>query len=102
MSFIFHQILGPLVLDWAPNNFVLGAQLAPGQKRLVCIPAHAPGINDKSMSITQYTHYSYSEEKLVLFLVSRKVDLQAHYNQETALFVLLTWSRYTIVILMSV
>ena len=39
MSSIFCQILGPLVLGWAPNHFVLGAQLAPGRKRLACIPA---------------------------------------------------------------
>ena len=40
MSLIFYfQILGSLVLGWAPNHFVLGAQLAPGEKRLVCIPA---------------------------------------------------------------
>ena len=38
MSSIFHRILGPLVLGWAPNHFVLGAQVAPGEKRLVCIP----------------------------------------------------------------
>ena len=38
MSSLLHQILGPLVLGWAPNHFVLGAQLAPGEKRLVCIP----------------------------------------------------------------
>ena len=38
ISLIFHRILGPLVLGWAPNHFVLGAQLAPGKKRLVCIP----------------------------------------------------------------
>ena len=38
MSIIFCQILGPLVLGWAPNHFVLGAQLAPGEKMLVCIP----------------------------------------------------------------
>ena len=38
ISLIFRQILGPLVLGWAPNHFVLGAQLAPGKKRLVCIP----------------------------------------------------------------
>ena len=38
MSLIFGQTLGPLVLGWAPNHFVLGAQLAPGEKRLVCIP----------------------------------------------------------------
>ena len=38
MSFIFHRILGPLVLGWAPNNIVLGAQLAPSEKRLACIP----------------------------------------------------------------
>ena len=38
ISLIFRRILGPLVLGWAPNHFVLGAQLAPGEKRLVCIP----------------------------------------------------------------
>ena len=38
ISLFFHRILGPLVLGWAPNHFVLGAQLAPGEKRLVCIP----------------------------------------------------------------
>ena len=36
ISLIFHGILGPLVLGWAPNHFVLGAQVAPGGKRLVC------------------------------------------------------------------
>ena len=38
MSLILRQILGPLVVGWAPNHFGLGAQLAPGEKRLVCIP----------------------------------------------------------------
>ena len=38
MSLIFSQTLGPLVFGWAPNHFVLGAQLAPGEKRLVCVP----------------------------------------------------------------
>ena len=38
MSLIYPQILGPLVLGWAPKHFVLGAQLAPGEKSLVCIP----------------------------------------------------------------
>ena len=38
MGFIFCRILGPLVLGWAPNYFVLGVQLAPVEKRLVCIP----------------------------------------------------------------
>ena len=33
------RILGPFVLGWAPNHFVLGAQLAPGEKRFVSIPA---------------------------------------------------------------
>ena len=37
---IFRRILGPLVWGWAPNHFVLGAQLAPGEKRLVCIPVN--------------------------------------------------------------
>ena len=40
MSFICPRILGPLDLGWAPNHFVLGAQLAPGKKRLVCIRVH--------------------------------------------------------------
>ena len=38
ISLIFYGILGPLVLGWAPNHIVLGAQLAPNEKRLVCIP----------------------------------------------------------------
>ena len=41
MSLTFHQILGLLVLGWAPNHFILGAQLAPGEKLLVCIPGTA-------------------------------------------------------------
>ena len=40
ISLIFHRILGPLVLGWAPNLFALGAQLVPGEKMLVCIPGH--------------------------------------------------------------
>ena len=35
----------PLVLSWALNHFVLGAQLAPGEKRLVCIPVKDFRIN---------------------------------------------------------
>ena len=38
ISLIFHRILGPLVLGWAPNNFVLGAQLAPGEKKVSLYP----------------------------------------------------------------
>ena len=30
ISLIFRRILGPQVLGWAPNHFVLGAQLALG------------------------------------------------------------------------
>ena len=45
MSLIFHRILGPLVLRWAPNHLVLGAQLAPGEKRFVCIPV----VDDKNI-----------------------------------------------------
>ena len=41
MSLIFGQTLGPLVWGWAPNHFDLGAQLAPGEKRLACIPVKA-------------------------------------------------------------
>ena len=32
ISLILHEILGPLVLDWAPNHIVLGAQPAPEKK----------------------------------------------------------------------
>ena len=39
MGIIFRRIQGPLFLGWAPNHFVLGAQLVPGEKRLVGIPA---------------------------------------------------------------
>ena len=42
MSWIFNRILGPFVLGWAPNHFVLGAQLAPGEKRLACIHVMTP------------------------------------------------------------
>ena len=38
MSSFFCRTLGSLVLGWAPNNFILGAQLAPGEKMLVCMP----------------------------------------------------------------
>ena len=38
ISLIFCRILGPLVLGWAPNHYILGAQLAPGEIKLVCIP----------------------------------------------------------------
>ena len=37
MCLIFRRMLGPYVLGWAPNHFVLGAQLAPGEKSLGCI-----------------------------------------------------------------
>ena len=52
---IFQRILGPLVLGWAPNHFVLGAQLAPGEKRLVCIPVHLYSIVSKGLFC--YTFY---------------------------------------------
>ena len=39
MCLVFRRILGSLVLGWAPNHFVLGAQLAPGKKKSVCIHA---------------------------------------------------------------
>ena len=38
MSLIFCKILGPLVVGWAPIILFLRAQLAPGEKKLVCIP----------------------------------------------------------------
>ena len=39
MSSITCGILGFLVFGWAPNYLILGAQLAPVEKMLVCIPA---------------------------------------------------------------
>ena len=39
IGLIFRRTMGPLVLVWARNHFVLGAQLAPDEKRLICIPA---------------------------------------------------------------
>ena len=38
IKLILRWILGPLVLGWAHNHFGFGAQLAPGEKMLVCIP----------------------------------------------------------------
>ena len=59
MSLVFRRILGPLVLGWAPNHFVLGAQLALGKKTLVCIPGliidklAAYGLSDSACSLLQ-------------------------------------------------
>ena len=39
MRLIFRKILCPLVLGWAPNCIVVGAQLAPEEKMLGCIAA---------------------------------------------------------------
>ena len=47
MSLVFCRILGPLVWGWASNYFVLGAQLALCEKRLVCIPACADTFANK-------------------------------------------------------
>ena len=38
MSLIFRRILDPLVLSWAPKHFVLGTQLAPGEKKISLYP----------------------------------------------------------------
>ena len=38
MSLIFGQTLGPLVLGCAPNHFVLGTQLAAGEKKVSLHP----------------------------------------------------------------
>ena len=38
LGLIFGQTLGPLVLGWAPNHFVLGAQLAPGEEKVSLYP----------------------------------------------------------------
>ena len=51
MGFIFRRILGPLVLGWAPNHFVLGAQLAPVEKRLVYIPESSENLHKNEMKI---------------------------------------------------
>ena len=49
MFLIFCLILGPYVLGWAPNHFVLGAQLANGEKRLVCIPEESNQTNKNNL-----------------------------------------------------
>ena len=44
MSLVFHRILGHLVLGWAPNHFVVGAQLALCKKKVsefACLPLQA-------------------------------------------------------------
>ena len=56
ISLIFRRNLGPLVLGWAPNHFVLGAQLAPDKKRLVCIPAGCFAI----IVLQKYCYYKFS------------------------------------------
>ena len=38
-EFNFHPNPGPLSFGLGPYYFILGAQLAPGEKRLVCTPA---------------------------------------------------------------
>ena len=44
INLIFRRILGPFVLGWAPNHYVLRAQLAPGEKKLVCICEKKPSL----------------------------------------------------------
>ena len=76
ISLIFYRILGPLVLDWAPNHFVLGAQLAPGEKMLVCIPEGVIELHASTdRSQTQHEH-------LKLLLIHLNVILQIRYLQE--------------------
>ena len=58
MSSIFCRILGPLVFGWAPNHFILGAQLAPGEKMLVCIPAIVVVFKDRSRFMGYYKDVS--------------------------------------------
>ena len=48
MSLIFRKILGPLVLGWAPNCIVLGAQLASEGKKLVHNPVDPSHVCDPS------------------------------------------------------
>ena len=55
MSLIFHRILGPLVLGWARNHFVSGAQVALREKRLVCIP-DVHGTNVETSSVDNARH----------------------------------------------
>ena len=38
MSSIFGRTVGPLVLGWAPNNFILVAKPAPGEKIVSLYP----------------------------------------------------------------
>ena len=48
ISSIFCQILGPLVLGWAPNHFILGAQLATGEKNISLYPCTLYALMDSS------------------------------------------------------
>ena len=38
MNLIYGRILGPIVFGWATNHFVLGAQLAPDEKKVSLYP----------------------------------------------------------------
>ena len=57
MSLFFRQILGPLILCWAPDHFLLGAQLAPGEKRLVCIPVMFVHYTFSSVWVAEWPHF---------------------------------------------
>ena len=60
ISSIFCRILGPFgfVMGWAPNHFILGAQLAAGENMLVCIPAH---LYYSSSGWDPYCNYNISD-----------------------------------------
>ena len=72
MSFIFHRILGPFVLGWTPNHLVLGAQLAPGEKRLVYVSV----IHNLQLD-SQYFFFILGK---VWFIVQQRANMTSSMN----------------------
>ena len=49
-------------MGWAPNHLVLGAQLAPGKKRLFCIPGTPmQGLKRVTLTMSLRTILRYAE-----------------------------------------
>ena len=76
MSFIFRRILGPLVFGWAPNNFALGAQLAPSEKMLSCIPGiHVPPTKEEG------DHIVFGVDSIVVTLETKQTNSTVRAKQ---------------------
>ena len=84
MSLIFQKILGPLVLGWAPNHLVLGAQLAPGEKRFVYIPVQS---ESRFTVISLHPYFTSRSEVQCAYLVSSFLvfmDLYSKFDKMAA------------------